>query len=136
MPTSILGDEMASRDLNDLTPILKIMAERFLNICVILNIDVFVTCTLRSNEEQDEHYAHGRTKPGKIITNEKGGQSKHNPDPNGKSRAFDVAFRPDNDPNGATWDGPWDVLGQIADLVGLKWGGDWKRYKDMPHFEI
>ena len=28
----------------------------------------FLTCTFRSNIEQDELYAQGRTKPGKIVT--------------------------------------------------------------------
>ncbi|MGW8180682.1 MAG: M15 family metallopeptidase [bacterium] len=125
---------MASRELTDLTPELKRKAEQFLAICEVLHIRVFVTCTLRSNEEQDELYAQGRTKPGKIVTNAKGGEGKHNPGPDGKSRAFDVAFRLGE--RGATWEGPWDVLGKIAALVGLIWGGDWVHFKDLPHFQL
>lgn len=48
-----------------------------------------LTCTHRSNEEQNDLYAQGRTKPGKIVTNAKAGQSPHNFLP---ARAFDIAF--------------------------------------------
>lgn len=110
------------------------MATQFLNICEIIDVRAFVTCTLRTNEEQEELFAQGRTKPGKIITNARAGQSKHNPGPDGLARAFDVAFRCGD--KGATWDGPWDTLGKVADLVGLRWGGNWHGFKDYPHFEL
>ena len=37
-----------------------------------------------------------------------------------------------------TWepkDGFWDYLGHSARSHGLKWGGDWVSFKDMPHVE-
>lgn len=98
-----------------------------------MEIPVFVTCTLRSNEEQLELWLQGRQKPGKIVTNAKPGQSAHNPGEDGKARAFDVAFRCGE--NGATWEGPWKKVGEIGRLVGLKWGGDFKYMVDRPHFE-
>src|SRR3989304_316651 len=49
----------------------------------------FLTCTYRSPAEQAQLYAQGRTKPGKIVTYAKPGQSKHNVMP---SNAFDIAF--------------------------------------------
>jgi peptidoglycan L-alanyl-D-glutamate endopeptidase CwlK len=119
-----------------LTPDARKRADQFLRIAEILGISVFITCTLRTNKEQNRLWAIGRTIPGKIVTRARGGQSKHNPGPDGLSRAFDVAFRPEDDPKGATWEGPWDELGVIAGLVGLDWGGDWVSYKDYPHFEI
>ena len=41
--------------------------------------------------------------------------------------------------NGALWwnapDEVWEVMGQIGEAHGLKWGGRWKDLKDTPHFE-
>ena len=39
---------------------------------------MLIVSTLRTFAEQDELYAQGRTKPGKRVTNAKGGQSLHN----------------------------------------------------------
>jgi peptidoglycan L-alanyl-D-glutamate endopeptidase CwlK len=93
-----------------------------------------VTTTHRTIEEQNELYAQGRTKPGKIITNAKGGQSKHNKMP---AEAFDIAFK-----NGNDLDWNLDLFKKFADIIKVKftqieWGGDWKgKLKDAPHFQI
>jgi len=50
---------------------------------------------LRTIEEQNSLYAQGRTKPGKIVTNAKGGQSYHN-----YGMAIDFALLYDKDNNG------------------------------------
>ncbi len=97
------------------------------------NAQVFLTCTHRTNEEQAELYALGRTKKGKIVTYNKAGTSKHNKKP---SEAFDIAFK---DKKGKL---DWNVtnfkkFAQLAKTMfpKLKWGGDFKRFKDNPHFE-
>lgn len=92
----------------------------------------FLTCTHRSNAEQTALYAQGRTKPGKIVTNAKAGQSNHNQFP---SPAFDIAFK---DARGNVC---WDIalfkdFAVIARQHGLSWGGDWLAFKDYPHFEM
>jgi len=125
---------MPSRKLDDLTPECQEKAVAFIGICGLLGIKILVTCTLRSNEEQQAIWDQGRTKPGKIVTNARPGQSKHNPDSTGKSRALDVAFLLES--GDATWEGPWERLGIIASLVGLKWGGNFVSFKDYPHFEV
>lgn len=36
------------------------------------------------------------------------------------------------------WNAPkevWEVMGQIGEAHGLKWGGRWKELPDCPHFE-
>jgi peptidoglycan L-alanyl-D-glutamate endopeptidase CwlK len=97
----------------------------------------FLTCTFRSNPAQADLYASGRAKPGPIRTRAKPGKSKHNIKINGvpASMAFDLAFRPAGKPRGCTYVGQWKLLGQIADLVGLKWAGNWK-HPDKPHFYL
>lgn len=91
----------------------------------------FLTCVHRPNSEQDALYAQGRTTKGKIVTNAKGGQSKHNKLP---SEAFDIGFITLQ--KTLSWDSKY--FKHFADIIktkGIKWGGDWK-FKDAPHFEI
>ena len=91
----------------------------------------FITCTNRTNEEQNKLYAIGRTQPGKIVTNAQAGQSPHNFMP---SMAFDIGF--------ITLDKKlsWD-LKHFRNFAGciktdtIDWGGAWK-FSDPPHFEL
>lgn len=92
-------------------------------------LTVILTQALRTHKEQDALYAQGRTRPGKIVTNARGGQSLHN-----YGLAFDVAFRAKD--GTIDWNdlAPFREFAVIAKSNGLAWGGDWKR-KDYPHFE-
>lgn len=139
---------MASRSLQDLHPDMQILARKFLAACAASNetlaegvtpLNPLIYVTYRSNKEQDELYKQGRTVAGKIVTNAKGGQSKHNctnPDGSPASQAFDCA----NAPNGSIdWygrDNAWQRMGEIGEKIGLSWGGSWKTFKDRPHFEL
>lgn len=94
--------------------------------------------TLRTDKEQDELYAQGRTKPGKKVTNAKGGQSYHN-----YGLAFDIVLIIDG--KEASWDtlkdfdgdkvADWHEVVKIAKKYGWAWGGDFVSFKDAPHFE-
>ena len=102
------------------------------------------TWTTRTYEQQNNLYAQGRTRPGGRVTNAKGGYSYHN-----FSMAVDIAIILDKDGNGsfeeASWntkadfdkDGKsdWDEAVAIFKKYGWEWGGDWKRFKDLPHFQ-
>ncbi len=33
------------------------------------------------------------------------------------------------------WTGPWDLAGKVAEGLGLKWGGNFKSFKDRPHLQ-
>jgi len=65
-------------DLNKLHPYVKQLSEKLIDQCKKQGLKVIITQALRTNEEQNELYAQGRTKPGNIVTNAKGGQSMHN----------------------------------------------------------
>lgn len=129
---------MASRDIHDLHPDLQPLCREFIARAHAEKIYVFLTCTYRSNQEQDEAYAKGRYTPGKIITNARAGQSKHNTTKDGlpAAQAFDVAI---SNPTGACdWDTThpcWHRIGEIGKELGLVWGGDFK-IKDFAHFEM
>lgn len=89
---------------------------------------IVITGEYRTFAEQDALYALGRTKPGTIVTNARGGDSMHN-----WRCAFDVAFAT---PTGVSYDGPWNMVGAIGKILGLEWGNDWSSFKDKPHFQL
>ena len=92
----------------------------------------FITCTHRSNAEQDELYTHGRTIKGAKVTNAKAGQSPHNYNP---SFAFDIAFIGLN--KKLDWSNElFRLFAQIIKQDNITWGGDFKTMKDNPHFEV
>lgn len=84
---------------------------------------------LRDWGTQQELYDQGRVDKSKpIVTNAKPGFSWHN-----YSLACDfVPFI-----EGAwTWESDqWESLGEIAESLGLEWGGRWKRFPDYPHVQ-
>lgn len=92
--------------------------------------------TLRTIAEQDALYSQGRTKPGKIVTNAKGGQSMHN-----YGLAFDIVILFDKYGDGkfetASYaiDKHWMAVTKYFKSKGWEWGGDWDRFKDAPHFQ-
>lgn len=120
---------MASRKITDLYKPLQPIITEFIKRIQFNNAKGFITCTLRTKEEQNELYAQGRTKPGKIITWAKGGESLHN-----YGLAVDIAFKDNH--NNLIWDLQFFRLaGREGRKLGLEWGGDWVRFKDYPHFQ-
>lgn len=116
-----------SRNISDLHPKVQTLCKRFIEMCKAEGIDVIITSTYRDGESQNELYAQGRTKPGKIVTNAKAGQSFHN---------WRVAFDFVPIVNGkAVWGDAdlWQKCGKIAESVGLEWAGRWTKFKEMPH---
>jgi peptidoglycan L-alanyl-D-glutamate endopeptidase CwlK len=112
----------------DLVPELKTKLAMFLRACAAAKIDVLVTQGYRSTAEQNALYALGRTKAGKIVTNAKGGQSKHN-----FGKAFDICFLVNKK---VSYAGNWNKVGELGEKCGLIWGGRWTSFPDKPHFEI
>ena len=85
----------------------------------------------RTFAEQDGLYAQGRTKPGKKVTNARGGQSNHN-----YGLAVDFCIFENGQPN---WNAPyekWEAIGEAAEALGLEWGGRWKSFRDLPHVQL
>lgn len=128
---------MSSRKLTDLHPQMQPMVTRFLANARAAGIDLLVTCTYRSNEEQAALYAIGRTKPGRIVTNAKPGRSTHNNTLNGKPAALAVDVVPlrDGKPVWSASDPVWKRVGEIGEKVGLEWAGRWTTFREYPHFQ-
>lgn len=101
------------------------------------NVDFTITYGLRTVEEQQNLYAQGRTKEGNIVTNCDGVKniSYHQ-----TGKAIDFTPYP--------FDGDWKNLKQfekigrefirVSELLGYEcsYGGDWKSFKDWPHFQL
>jgi len=133
---------MSSRKITDLHPNLQPKCRAFLGLCAEAGIPVMLTCTYRSQAEQDALYAQGRTTPGRKVTWTR--FSRHSNTINGKpaATAFDIAILSDGKP---TWDLKVDVnkdsipdyqnVGKIGERLGLEWGGRWKS-PDYPHFQL
>jgi peptidoglycan L-alanyl-D-glutamate endopeptidase CwlK len=99
------------------------------------NAKVRIVQGLRTFEEQNNLYAQGRTKPGKIVTKAKGGQSYHN-------YGFAIDYCLIIDGKEVSWNTVKDFDGDaVADwtevahtfiAAGWEWG---KAFNDLPHVE-
>ena len=129
---------MASRNLLDLDPEVAILARKMLDKCKISGIDIIITCTYRSNEEQQIEYDKGRKNTLRKTTNAKPGESLHNITANNKpaSRAFDVVPMVNGKCVWNNEDPLWQQVGIIGKSLGLEWAGDFKTFKEYPHFQL
>lgn len=102
------------------------MAQKLVNECKIqLGIDLLITQGLRTIAEQNAFYAQGRTTPGRIVTQARGGFSFHN---------FGVAFDVCPLKNGSLdWSYDFNKIGKIGESIGLEHGD--RGYIDLPHFQ-
>lgn len=119
-----------SRDLKELLPPVRRRVEAFLAAAKAAGIDLLVTSTYRDNASQNALYAQGRTAPGRIVTNAKAGQSWHN-----YRCAVDVVPLRNGKPVWDAKDPIWQQVGALGKQAGLEWAGDWKRFREYPHFQ-
>jgi peptidoglycan L-alanyl-D-glutamate endopeptidase CwlK len=133
---------MSSRSLADLSVPMAACAAEFEGQLIGQGITFVRACTYRSSTEQDADYAQGRTAPGLIVTQAKGGESRHNDTCNGEPAADAADYYPLR--NGrllgnktGTELALWEKMGEIGEACGLEWGGRWPvRIRDMPHFQL
>lgn len=99
----------------------------------ITAVDFAVVQGARTQDQQDELYAQGRTTPGKIVTQTR--NSRHI-----GGFAVDLAAFVDG---AVSWNGVYypfiatamkKAAGELN--VPIVWGGDWVKFKDLPHFEL
>ena len=95
--------------------------------CKKQGLDIKITETFRTKQEQDDLYAQGRTKSGKKVTNVRYPWSNHN-----WGVAFDICINSKTDAYNVA---KLEKAGAIGRKLGLYWGGDWPSFKDRPHFE-
>jgi hypothetical protein len=135
MDKEITMDAGSEAKLQNVFPPLADCVRRMATMLEQEGIVIRVVQGLRSWAEQDALYAQGRTAPGNIVTNCRGGQSYHNfglavdcaPSKKGPGQPFDPDW---NEQNPA-----WQRLIAVGQSVGLDSGATWRTFKDMPHFQ-
>ncbi len=143
---------MSIRDINACQFDVGNMVTEAMAACRKDGIDVLITCTFRTHTDQEALYAQGRTKPGKIVTNARAGQSSHNYMVAGRpaSLAVDIVPMRNGKPvwglsgNGID-DNPaddekddlelWQRVRKHFEAAGLKSASRWVSFKEWPHFE-
>ena len=114
-------------------PKLAYKAYQLKTACRARGADYWAISGLRTIESQNALYEQGRSLPGEIVTNAKGGWSYHN-----FGLALDWALDKDTERKGLQPDyapAAYIILGEEAAKLGLEWGGLWK-FKDYPHVQI
>ena len=105
------------------------MARALVQKCAANGIDIKIIGGTRTYAEQDALYAQGRTKPGKKVTNARGGYSNHN-----FGIAFDIGVFSGNNYLGKS--PKYKAAGVLGMDLGLEWGGNWTSIVDQPHFQL
>lgn len=119
-----------SRKIEDLLPVVQDKVSHFKKLCELFGIDLLITSTYRDNASQTALYAQGRTTPGIKVTNAKAGQSWHN-----YRCAVDVVPLTNGKPNWNIKDPIWLKVGEFGKQAGLEWAWEWKKFKEMAHFQ-
>jgi len=127
-------DAVSEARLQLIAPFLSDKAHTLATMLETEGIVFRVTQGLRTWAEQDALYAQGRTTPGSIVTNAKGGESWHN-----FGLAFDVVPM-DQDPPLPDWNinhPVWRRIIQVGESLGLFSGDEFVHVqKDEPHFQL
>ncbi len=122
-------DARSEKTIATLHPEVRPYARTLVLKAAAIGITIKVISGLRTYAEQDALYAKGRTKPGRKVTNARGGYSNHN-----FGIAFDVGVF-----QGSSYipESPsYKAVGALGVELGLDWGGNWKTIKDEPHFQL
>jgi len=122
-------DARSEKTIATLQPEVRPYARALVMKAAAMGITIKVISGLRTYAEQNALYAQGRTKPGRVVTNARGGYSNHN-----FGIAFDIGVF-----NGASYipESPrYKAVGALGVELGLEWGGNWKTIKDEPHFQL
>lgn len=120
---------LKSRDISRLRSDVAANCRAFIQRCADAGLPVLVVETVRDLEYQTSLYAQGRTKPGKIVTNQK--------TPSFHWDKVGLAFDICKNVKGHEYDDADFFLrcGAIGKEMGFTWGGDWKSLPDKPHFQ-
>jgi peptidoglycan L-alanyl-D-glutamate endopeptidase CwlK len=120
-------------------------ARKFLNAVDTAGLSAGLTVRIisgsRTFDEQNKLFEQGRTTPGDVVTNARGGQSNHN-----FGIAWDVGiFNSDGayiddlikkkKMTSKAVDAEYKKVGALGKRMGLFWGGDWSK-PDFPHFQM
>jgi len=139
VPDSKTIDARTLKNLATLEPKAQVKFKKFIlraqAIAAALGCDYKAISGTRGKAEQNKLYAKGRTAPGRKVTNARYGYSNHN-----FAIALDFGVFAGNkyidntDPSRAS--AVHRAVAAVAEEYGIDWGGNWKSFKDVPHFEV
>lgn len=130
-------NKLSERSLKILSTVNTDLQKVVIRAIEISEVDFGVIQGNRTQQQQDELYAQGRTKPGQKVTWTR--NSRHIggyavdllPYLNGKAEW-------DNNGKLGLWPKIAKAMKQAADELNIPitWGGDWQKTPDRPHFEL
>lgn len=101
---------------------------------------ILICSGVRTDAQQAALYAQGRTAPGKIVTNAPtAAESPHGRRYfNGTPWGCAIDAVRASDSGEALWEDldSLEQMAEVAERLGMVWGGRWKRLKDWDHFEL
>ena len=122
------ADERSERNIATLEPVTAKLAREHLRRLQAEGLNFKITSGTRTFAEQARLYAQGRTTKGPKVTNARPGSSWHN-----FGVAYDITLFSGKNP---VWESPKYLrAAEIGKDLGLEWGGDWRTFKDIPHFQ-
>ena len=127
--TTTLADERSERNIATLLPEVQPLVRALIENAAAIGICIKALSGTRSYDEQNALYEQGRSQPGRIVTNARGGYSNHN---------FGIAFDIGVFEGGRYLDESpaYKAVGALGMKLGLEWGGNWKTIQDEPHFQL
>lgn len=149
-----------SRNILDLTPAMQARTNDLLRMADADGLDLLLTCTLRSPQEQARLFCQSRLKEtieakareldviygrkdyakllrdtgmvvGPKVTNAGPGQSLHQ-----YGLAIDCVVMVDGKPDWDAHHDAWQRYGELCKEAGLEWAGTWKRFREYPHSQM
>lgn len=142
---------MASRSIGHLHPSLQPLCVKFLQQCEAAGLNVIITCTYRTNAEQEQLYALGRTVKshlgpyngkfplGRKVTKARAGQSDHNATIAGvpAAKAFDIGVLVNGKYDVSGRHPDWQAAGKIGMALGMVWyGAPTAPFNELAHFAL
>jgi peptidoglycan L-alanyl-D-glutamate endopeptidase CwlK len=104
------------------------LSRRIHQLADLVSFPFRITQGLRTYSEQDALFDQGRTAPGRIVTEAKGGYSAHN-----FGYAVDVVPFINGVPDWNDRDAQWAEILAKAPSCGLSEGATWRTFPDFPH---
>lgn len=127
-------DAQSEKNIATLQPKAQLLARRMLSTLRDSGINARIISGTRTYAEQNALFAKGRDgNAGPIVTRARGGQSNHN-----FGIAWDIGVF-DSKGKYLTASPEYLRAGEVitkAKLTGLEWGGTWKTFKDLPHYQL
>ena len=126
-------DERTERNIATLVPKAQAAARRFMEAITEAmqphGVAPKIICGTRTYDEQNALYAQGRSAPGRVVTNARGGYSWHN-----FGVAWDIGLFKDGR---YLEESPlYLACAKIGRNLGLECGAFWSGFSDEPHYQL